>query len=868
MIQDLRNSQYMRFYVGQTTEARRRIPFHVTQILRSSSESLHYFICSHGGGQRIAKFLKLWEFREIDSVHMEGGALLNILEMAFCRAFQSLPGNVLEEYFDAPPEDGFANVGANIIPPLLQSSKLSEGKRLRFVVPLSTSSDPEIPKWFNTRCSSVAKITMAAAKDLLGPNYLQAFVEATVSIPVALDIKLFAKTDESSGTCITSDMMKDMSSTWTESLGRPVALAVPFGLPSAPIAFILDFGRVVIDDMNLHHIDDSADQTGNQSLELPWGFREQGFTERTAMVWTVSLRQFRINTRDVAELQTPQREKLLSQCHRELLQRCSHRVIFLCGPNARRIVLAGIQLPSKLHKLELKLSSYCCEAYLYLGCSSPKLYLFCPEIPNLTAKGGSARRVDMLIRLVTILTETQGIRVGLFERSGILSHILRQAQDETRGAPKLTTSTMDSGLRAWLYRKGITQESDIRRIELAAGSLTRGLLMLLHILPRRNEETTSAKGYTNMPTQPHSKRTHHRPFEAEKFEEVSQIFSASRKLHDIEIENRKAMVMETIESGTTPSASDTHEGSREAGPTNERPVEGTVTGEELSDAEIPDRTPDRQELYTVHERIQHMEEALPGRAEHATFDANTSWEASGFGDPETNEKLAAAFFDAETDERDEFEARAEFILQNGQFEIHGDRPDIRESTTSRAPRGFSILAGEPSRRWNVGSVVKAEWEAKHKVAGYKVQAPHTEHRGGHVITLCYMQIFFPRFMDFDGNHLTIFPEFTESGRHKRVWATRALDTDPASRLAIRICGKRKNGDDFDMYLERNTNNAVTTANAFADRVLEGLDIAQIKNRPRRFVHKPIERASRNSALAAVDVEQDEPEVSTVEEETL
>lgn len=785
VIEDLRNSQYMRFYVGQTIETRRRIPFHVSQILKSSSDSLHYFICSHGGGQRIAKFLKLWEFREIDSADTEDGALLNILEMAFCRAFQSLPANVLEEYFDAPPEDGFANVGANVIPPLYQSSRLSEGKRLRFVVDLSTSSDPEIPKWFNTRCSSEAKRSMAAAKDLLGPHYLQAFAEATASIPAALDIKLFAKTDERACTFMeTSDMIQDMSSTWKKSLGRPVSLAVPFGFPSAPIAFILDYGRVVIDDTNSNHIGDSADQTGNQSLELPWGFREQGFTERTVMVWTVSLRQFRINTRELAELQNPQREKLLSECHRGLIQRCSHRVVFLCGSNARRIVLTGISFASKLHKLELKLSSYCCEAYLDLGCACPKLYIFCPEIPSLTVKWASARRVDMLIRLAIVLTETQGIRVGLFERSGILSQILRQAQYETRGGRKFTTSTLDSGLRAWLYRKGLTQESDIRRIELAAGSLTRGLLMLLHILPRRNEETTSAKGYTNMPTQPRSKRTHHIPFEADKLEAVSQIFGASRKLHYIEIERRTAMVMERVESGTTPSASDTHDGSRKAGTTDERPVESRLTGEGLSGAEIADRIPDRQELYTVHERIQHMEEALPGRAEHATFDANTSWETSDFDDPETNEKLAAAFFDAETDERDEFEARAEFVFQNGQFEIHGDLSDIRRSTTSRAPRGNSILAGEARRRWNVGSVVKAEWEAKHKVAGYEVRAPHTEHIGGHVITLCYMQLFFPRYMDFDGSHPTVFPEFTESGKHERVWATRALDTDPASRLAI------------------------------------------------------------------------------------
>lgn len=71
-----------------------------------------------------------------------------------------------------------------------------------------------------------------------------------------------------------------------------------------------------------------------------------------------------------------------------------------------------------------------------------------------------------------------------------------------------------------------------------------------------------------------------------------------------------------------------------------------------------------------------------------------------------------------------------------------------------------------------------------------------------------------------------------------------------------------------MYLKSDAGNAVTTANTFADRVLEGLDVAQIKKRPRRFLPTPRARASRKSALAAVDVEQDEAEVSTVEGETL
>ena len=59
VVKDARNQDYLRFYVGQSREIRRRIPYHISEILSGSANSLHYFICSRGRGFRSAMFVRL-----------------------------------------------------------------------------------------------------------------------------------------------------------------------------------------------------------------------------------------------------------------------------------------------------------------------------------------------------------------------------------------------------------------------------------------------------------------------------------------------------------------------------------------------------------------------------------------------------------------------------------------------------------------------------------------------------------------------------------------------------------------------------------------------------------------------------------------
>ena len=71
--------------------------------------------------------------------------LNNILEMIMCRAFQSLPGLLIEEYFGLlPNSQGYSNLGLNIIPPLIQGQRLDPHKRHSFTLQLTVSKDTEI----------------------------------------------------------------------------------------------------------------------------------------------------------------------------------------------------------------------------------------------------------------------------------------------------------------------------------------------------------------------------------------------------------------------------------------------------------------------------------------------------------------------------------------------------------------------------------------------------------------------------------------------------------------------------------------------------------------------------------------------------
>jgi hypothetical protein len=74
----------------------------------------------------------------------------------------------------------------------------------------------------------------------------------------------------------------------------------------------------------------------------------------------------------------------------------------------------------------------------------------------------------------------------------VIRFILGQARRERLGEVPMTAETVDEGIKLWLSRKGLGEKEDLEKIEQLGGTLTRGLLMVLHALPRHDKDEAKA----------------------------------------------------------------------------------------------------------------------------------------------------------------------------------------------------------------------------------------------------------------------------------------------------------------------------------------------------------------------------------------
>ena len=98
-------------------------------------------------------------------------------------------------------------------------------------------------------------------------------------------------------------------------------------------------------------------------------------------------------------------------------------------------------------------------------------------------------------------TGTEGVRPYFVQSSGVLGRILRLARKERdESTVRMVTDTLDPLLKILLVRKDFESEEDTRKLETIAGSLSAGLLILLHALPRGSRNPKIA-----VPSLPNSK---------------------------------------------------------------------------------------------------------------------------------------------------------------------------------------------------------------------------------------------------------------------------------------------------------------------------------------------------------------------------
>ncbi|KAH7323137.1 hypothetical protein B0I35DRAFT_477024 [Stachybotrys elegans] len=241
-VTDESNIFYLRFYVGQCNNPRRRIlNQHCQQIMQSTITSLHHFIPWLGNGKRQVNFIRLWETPESPSLSGQSAdsdnwttLKTNILELVFCIAFRSLHG--IEAVGNSPfAPSGY---GLNVLSPLFQGKMVTEPMRLRARAALSSSPDIQIQAWVHFA---------RAPKE--HPTTLEGLMARTQSLDVR---SVILKAVASEKLC--EEVMQSITSAGNGSRSSSPSDLSPsiryYGSLDARIAFLLDFAY------GIHNIQD------------------------------------------------------------------------------------------------------------------------------------------------------------------------------------------------------------------------------------------------------------------------------------------------------------------------------------------------------------------------------------------------------------------------------------------------------------------------------------------------------------------------------------------------------------------------------------------------------------------------------------
>lgn len=118
-----------------------------------------------------------------------------------------------------------------------------------------------------------------------------------------------------------------------------------------------------------------------------------------------------------------------------------------------------------------------------------RLFIQTPELPSdhWAISGSHTVGLSEGIKCSALVTGLPNIRAYFVESVSVLGRILRIASLERSGR-SITSKDIDNTTGLWLGRKDFGKLEDIERLERMAGSISRGLLMLLNALPSHPPE--------------------------------------------------------------------------------------------------------------------------------------------------------------------------------------------------------------------------------------------------------------------------------------------------------------------------------------------------------------------------------------------
>ncbi|CEL09738.1 hypothetical protein ASPCAL12868 [Aspergillus calidoustus] len=519
-VTDDRDSRYIRMYIGQAKVSDRRLMQHINDATRSVPQSLHIFIIHQGNGQRAMNFLKLWTIHDLNSMDDESAMILpNILEMAMCASFQSLPPQVFETFF-APltsPNQQYAGVGLNVLCPLYQGMRSVLKVRQETITYLESSLDPQIAMYPTFRAQRRGPISTLERwkgdmKIETWKEHIHLFCSA-VGFAGNGDDVFEAPATPTTEQLISGHQVakKTLSTAIAEITGEDLHEGFPVGDVAAKIGIVIT--RCVV---------------SMEEESVLWGIRETGFTNKNCLLWLADPR-WRKLTQSCQAL-CPMASKKLIQFHRHIIENSGLRVIIV-DLEASQHVIPGIPLDKRK---EFQLQWYCGNISGFAEKDDQgrlqRVYLQSPRSLTslLSCSGPATQTISEMFKLTAAMTRTHGIRPYYCASSSAVHQILKIYGEEQDGAPRITTTDIPVTIQAFLYRKGFRRPEDIQRLVDIGGYLSRGLLLLLVILRRQPHNFS---GLRNLQTAGSKKKAHRRGiFSSDEMKKVDSLLPAALKL--------------------------------------------------------------------------------------------------------------------------------------------------------------------------------------------------------------------------------------------------------------------------------------------------------------------------------------------------
>ncbi|KAF3393630.1 hypothetical protein DPV78_009845 [Talaromyces pinophilus] len=456
IVLDDRVKEYWRSYIGQAGIPLQRFIDHLKGAMRSKPTTLHYFVIWKGLGYRSMNFLRLWTLPGPDSrfYHEEKSYIFsNVLEMVFCRVFQSLPQESLQDFFPEIKNQVYAGLGLNIMSPLYQGFTVHYSVRHRFALRAELSQDPEIQEWPSFRTRTQGSRTSSSMRykwdkfAMKQKDYLQMFMDKfreQINGDTEMQVPLSPPDSNAS-----DDFdMEVWCHTLKNELGRDTLhrprIVEPIGTVDARIGIILN--------------EPVLNAEGTRDL-LPFGFQESGFIETNSLIWCYDPRQHSLQ----AYSENHEVPTILAQSNSKLIKSSNLQVVLL--DQDINMMWYNPYCPHRHRIVSFDLQLYCGPIKFYV---------------EITAEDDKIKRVYDLRPYYTSTRSS-------------MHHILWLYRDELDGADKMTVDDVHWAVEPYLHRRGFRIKEDMRRLEEIGGTLIRGVLLVLHALRRTYAKKQTVK---------------------------------------------------------------------------------------------------------------------------------------------------------------------------------------------------------------------------------------------------------------------------------------------------------------------------------------------------------------------------------------